>query len=118
MPAGNGKGPFLHHGAPLAHLSVKKALGFFVCRLEAVLNLSNAKGVTPKARLTRRALFAEGLLPCEFDYGEHVAEAAFAAKGAACALAPCKGIKQGRNGRAHGADLGRTILAFTVSLAR
>ena len=30
-----------------------------------------------------RALFAEGLLPGKFDYGHHVAEAAFAAKGAA-----------------------------------
>ena len=62
----------------------------------------------------RRALFAEGLLPCEFDYGEHVAEAAFAAKGAASAFATCKGIKKGRNGRAHGADFGRAALAVAA----
>ena len=61
-----------------------------------------------------RALFAEGLLPCEFDYGHHVAEAAFAAKGAACALAPCKGIKQGRNGCARRGDFGRARLAVAV----
>ena len=55
-------GPFLHHIAPLAHLSVKKALGFFVCRLAAVLNISNASGLHKKRvchveRYLRKACF-------------------------------------------------------------
>ena len=63
-----------------------------------------------------RALFAEGLLPCEFDYGHHVAEAALAPKGAASALAPREGIEQRRNGRAHRGDFLRTAFASAPGL--